>query len=181
MITLLSLLALAGEPKPPAVPVLADVVKLVGKDWSRKQLLQVEAAAASTDAATRLIAVAMLYTDNPDRWREALTAEWRVGDAEAKAAGRIEAIAPQDVQAETSKAALRVPSGAPTWVPACASFVVWRGRAAYVQTPAETVNVPRLFRKACADGVWAKEIEKGRFAVLGLLDGLDTLEVVTAP
>lgn len=173
MIALVVATALAGAPAPEGPPTLAEVAKLARRDATKKELGRLEAALDAPEADVRLVAAGLLYARDRVRWQRALTAEWTVRDAAAKADGRVEWLAPAEVQAATVAAASRVPTGTPEWLPYCVAFVAWRERAAYVHTAAETINVPRLYRKGCADGLWSRDSERGKIAIVGVLDALD--------
>jgi hypothetical protein len=177
VIVLLLGAALAGAPAPEGPLGLAELAKLARRDLSKRDLARVEASLDAPEAEVRLVAAGLLFAHDRVRGQQALAAEWTVRDAAAKADGRVEWLGPAEVQAATVGAAAKVPPGLPEWLPYCVAFVAWRDRAAYVHTAAETINVPRLYRKGCADGMWARDQDRGRIAVVGVLDALDALAV----
>lgn len=174
MIVLLLGLALAAPPSEP--PTLVDLGKLASRGWTAKQRAQVEQAITSEDATARVVAAALLYADDPARWADAFRVELVVRNEAAKAEGRVELLAPQDVQGISSRAAASLPKDAPPWLSSCSAFVAWRERAAFVHTAAEMIDVVRLYRRDCVDGAWRRSVEAGKIATVAVLNGLDASE-----
>jgi hypothetical protein len=173
MIALLLGVALAAPLEP---ATLVDLGKLASRGWTAKQRVQVEQAMTAEDPTLRVVAAALLYADDPARWADALRVELVVRNQAAKAEGRVELLAPQEVQGISSRAAAGLPKDAPPWLGSCSAFVAWRERVAFVHTAAETIDVVRLYRRDCVDGAWRRSVDAGKLATVAVLDGLDASE-----